>query len=586
MVEEQDGFHDLDDHFAKVLQQAYHFHKNNDLSNASKHYEQLLHLTSPPLVVYQNLISVYRIQKRFDEALSLASDAISTYGHQHSIYLNSGNILAEREQWTEAVQSYRASLSLDHSCLNSISGLQKSLRNLGLFYLAYRSTVIFFTNARKQIKGKVLPLLLDIVLEIKKKKIDDKATFDTLFQELYLNLQLYKPTALDSNFRLSLMLAQYYSFYDEFDSASKELLKARNILGELSSSSMLGKLTDHDFKVWHNSNWNSSLHFLKAGKFEMGWKLYEHGLAVEAQPKQRFQRAFSPLFTHSDIPIWEGESLTGKNILIYGEQAIGDTIMFSVLLHCLRDAKQIYFLAGQRLHDIYKHFFRSCHNLVAITRDEILSLGNSEFHFQLPIGSLPKFFLKSPITFSEPHFSLEPASTSSDLRAKYLSHADSPNPLIVGISWQGGIPGPRLNKKSMKLIDILRILYRPGFLFVSLQYGDDQPFLEQLSANHGFNVVHDDTIDPIKDFKGFLHQVNAVDCVLSVANTTVHAAGMLRKPTFTFVSNESDWRWIHPSIYQGCYWYPTVTAGYQDGQGRWDNAILESLSWLNDQKLQ
>ena len=141
-----------------------------------------------------------------------------------------------------------------------------------------------------------------------------------------------------------------------------------------------------------------------------------------------------------------------------------------------------------------------------------------------------------------------------------------------------------MEKKSINLIPLLRSLDVDGITFVSLQYGDDSAIVSKASSKTGVQVIHDDSMDPVSDFVGWLPQVAAVDCVLSVANTTVHAAAMLGKPTFCLVSNQSDWRWINPSIYEGNYWYKDVHCSYQSDNGDWDAALIDAKIWLKQQR--
>ena len=95
--------------------------------------------------------------------------------------------------------------------------------------------------------------------------------------------------------------------------------------------------------------------------------------------------------------------------------------------------------------------------------------------------------------------------------------------------------------------------------------------------------MHDKSIDALRDMDGWLSQVAAMDAVVSIANTTIHGAGGLGIPTLCLVSRQSDWRWIEPSIYQGCYWYPSVQAAYQSDQGEWEPALQDAKSWLDNQ---
>ena len=135
--------------------------------------------------------------------------------------------------------------------------------------------------------------------------------------------------------------------------------------------------------------------------------------------------------------------------------------------------------------------------------------------------------------------------------------------------------------KSLKLKELTPLLQRSEFRFVSLQYGDDAPHLERFHKLSGIEVLHDDTIDPHRDMDGWLCQVAAMDAVVSIANTTVHGAGGLGVPTLCLVSQQSDWRWINPEIYKGCYWYPSVDALYQDSNSNWKLALNEADQWLD-----
>ena len=78
----------------------------------------------------------------------------------------------------------------------------------------------------------------------------------------------------------------------------------------------------------------------------------------------------------------------------------------------------------------------------------------------------------------------------------------------------------------------------------------------------------------------WLDQVQAVDFVISIANTTIHGAGGLGKPTFCLLSTFADWRWIHPDVWK-------VVTGIllwmldQKKFNEWDQVISECNQWLS-----
>ena len=148
----------------------------------------------------------------------------------------------------------------------------------------------------------------------------------------------------------------------------------------------------HDFQnQWHTLSWNISIFLLRRGRLQEGWSLYDHGLRVHAEGKQRWQRSLSKPFTYTDLPFPDNLSdLTGKRLLLLGEQAIGDTMMFARLIEPLSDiCSHISFFPGKRLEDIFN---RSMPDIRILSVDDFASnkVTIDDYDYQLPIGSVPK----------------------------------------------------------------------------------------------------------------------------------------------------------------------------------------------------
>ena len=105
-------------------------------------------------------------------------------------------------------------------------------------------------------------------------------------------------------------------------------------------------------------SWNYSNVLLKHQFFERGWRLYDFGLISPAEGKQRWQRALAKPFSSTELPLWRGESLVGKRLLILDEQAIGDGMQFLTLVDTLiSEASHIDLLLSDRLIPIYTRSF-------------------------------------------------------------------------------------------------------------------------------------------------------------------------------------------------------------------------------------
>ena len=76
----------------------------------------------------------------------------------------------------------------------------------------------------------------------------------------------------------------------------------------------------------------------------------------------------------------------------------------------------------------------------------------------------------------------------------------------------------------------------------------------------------------------WLSQVECCDAVISIANTTIHGAGTIKKPTFCLQSRNSDWRWVDGLKHS--YWYETVSTHWQSRDGSWSEAIAEAKKWF------
>ena len=323
-------------------------------------------------------------------------------------------------------------------------------------------------------------------------------------------------------------------------------------------------------------NWNLGIKLLKQGRLKDGWRLYEHGLQVAASGPQRWQRSLKKPFTPKELPFWRGEPLRGKRLLLLGEQGIGDSMMFATLIPQLQnEGAQIALFPGDRLLKIYK---RSLPDVTVISSKELLEgyWKASDFDLQSPLGSICQHRFHKLSDYGPcSRFLRDDPILTAQLRQRY-----SDGRPLVGISWQGGGKANRIAMKSLKLKQLTPILQRSDCRFVSLQYGDDGPHLERYRKNSGIEVLHDDAIDPLKDMDGWLSQVAAMDAVISIANTTVHGAGGLGIPTVCLVSQQSDWRWIDPEVYEGCYWYPSVDALYQSRDSSWQQALSGVDNWL------
>lgn len=334
------------------------------------------------------------------------------------------------------------------------------------------------------------------------------------------------------------------------------------------------------------NSWNYGILYLKRQDFNNGWKLYEYGLRTPATGPQIWQRALPKPFNAKEIELWKGQVLTGKRLLLIEEQAIGDIMMFLTLLPSLiEEAGEIGLLLCDRLLPVYSRSFRRFidENKLRLWSYQNIrekKLKKEMYDYQSPIGSICQYRFTEISCYGKYMPILTPeVSLAERLRREYKMQGEFKN-RIVGVSWRGGGTGNRIQQKSLKTDDFMKILHSiEGIRFVSLQYGKCNDLIKSW-REQGVDVILDERINPLKDMDSWIAQVSACDAVISVANTTIHGAGGLGVPTMCLLGQTSDWRWLDSERVTRSYWYPSVGILREVKHGGWDNAIGEARKWL------
>ena len=270
-------------------------------------------------------------------------------------------------------------------------------------------------------------------------------------------------------------------------------------------------------------------------------ELYEHGLRTPCEGKQRWQRSLYKPFTLNKIQLWKGEKLKGKKILLLGEQGIGDSMMFITAITKLKDEGGIIsIIVPERLKNIYKRSLPDI-NIIGDKECRETEPKAKDYDYQCPLGSIVQHRYKRLEDFKGRKFSLiADKDRVNKLRKKYLGEKYGEKYPIIGISWQGGGTKERISDKSINLKELLLALKEFPIKLVSLQYGDDAEVVASHAKEHNIDFIDDENIQATKDMESWLNQVDACDAVISIANTTIHGAGGLNKPTICLLGNKVD----------------------------------------------
>ena len=193
---------------------------------------------------------------------------------------------------------------------------------------------------------------------------------------------------------------------------------------------------------------------LTAGRFAEGWHQYE------------FRWARPPLLdlrAGFNRPVWHGQDLRGKTIVLRAEQGFGDVIQF------VRYAPLVKALGATVLLQVRTGLERLADGFSGIDRvlDRDQGLPNFDFYINLP--SVPRVFGTdlASIPADVPYVSADVAAIE-----RWQPELGGRNRLKVGIAWAGSPPICATPKRSIALAALAPVWGVAGVTFVSLQKGD------------------------------------------------------------------------------------------------------------------
>lgn len=272
-------------------------------------------------------------------------------------------------------------------------------------------------------------------------------------------------------------------------------------------------------------------------------------------------------------PTWTGENLAGKTLLVWGEQAVGDELMFATMLAgAMADAGRVIVETEHRLQPLLARAFPDAE--VVVRRDPPSPrLLDPDIDFQIAMGDLGALLRPDLAAFQQgrPYLKADPARAQI-LRDRYGALAGG-RPRI-GISWRSGVERAG-NKRSLDAAALASLIGGADVWWLSLQYGDIAADLACLTAA-GVAPPHVDAgLDPLESLDDLAAQIAGLDMVVSVANTTVHMAGALGRPTLALLPHVADWRWRATG--ESCHWYPTVRLLRQPGASDWAPVVTRAV---------
>lgn len=269
-----------------------------------------------------------------------------------------------------------------------------------------------------------------------------------------------------------------------------------------------------------SSAFSLSMQLLARGAYAEAWPFYEG--------RRRQQGLYIPSIDH--LPEWRGEDLSGKRLVVLGEQGFGDQIQFARFLTMLPPNAGVTYVCSPPL-------TRLMQNRYARPTPGVVGAPPQEGDYWTLLGSLP---LRLGVTLE-----------------------NLPPPLPTPVVWRGGGVGA-----GGGVGVIAR--GRPSHTHDAHRSLDPASTARLLGL--GRDLAPEAT--GARDFADTALIVAGLDLVITVDTSVAHLAASMGAPTWVLLPRRGlDWRWLRDRA--DSPWYPTVRLFRQREAGDWASVLDE-----------
>ena len=318
--------------------------------------------------------------------------------------------------------------------------------------------------------------------------------------------------------------------------------------------------------------WNLALPLLALGDLEKGWEAYEWGRYLPEKSARREG------FSH--FPEWDGSPPTGKTMLVYAEQGVGDEVLFaSCLPDLLAEVDHCIIECDRRLASLYVRSFPTA-TVIGASRSEqswvaeIVKTGAVDA--EVPIGSLPRFLRRCLSDFPDRTAYLIPDPVQVEGWRTRLAGPE----LKVGITWRSRLTSGTRSRHYSRLEDWGAIFAVPGVRFVNLQYDDCAEELATVRKRFGVEVIAFPELDLMNDFEGVAALSASLDLIIAAGNAAGEIAAAIGRPVWRLEASGRHWTSLGTALFP---WHPRMRIFRQSQQGNWIEVldrIAETLRTL------
>jgi tetratricopeptide (TPR) repeat protein len=534
---------------------ALEFHEAGKYDHALDLYQLVKKISPKNIDAIRNIAAIYRVTDKYDLAL-LEYEYGEKLGFLDSIfYTNYANLLVQLGRYEEALSKASKALESNPQSLRSWSIVSECNQYLG----NYQQALIAINKAveidnHQDFKFRQIFLLLQIGKQFEAK--------DRLLEIMESGLDTLKLNLLAANvFQGTGEYELANSFYKkaiDHDPLNPETYLNRGVLkatildyeGAIDDTRKCIELDPENTEA----HFHLAIYLLTLGKFDEGWREYEWRM----HPNRKiFQKIVMPNYT---IPLWKGESLELKTILLMPEQGNGDQI------HFIRYAKWLKSLGAKVLVGSHPQLVTILETCPWV--DCVLGEGEPiEADYWIFTMSLP-FIAKTSIENipCEVPYLFGSKNKLTEWSERIGRRRRNPSKPLVGICWEGAASHIRNQYRSIQIEQFSTLIKNLNFEFIGIvrepgaksSYILDGVLIENLGVE-------------LQDFSDTAALIHHLDLLISIDSAPAHMAGAMNKRCWILLDSMPDFRWLLEG--DSSPWYPSVRLFRKKLNKGWEDVI-------------
>lgn len=474
------------------------------------------------------------------------------------VLYSAGLALQDRQLPKQAIKYYARALSVSPNSTSILSSLYYTLYILGKKGVLKQLVALVKSNPNPRAAINLGLIYSDLGNHSESaRQISRAITIDPSNHFPYSKMAIV--LLLAKNFtRAKIVLTRVLRIYPHWIEAKLNLAYLKELEGDLESSIYIYQDVLQKNPEINEARFNLAQCYLAVGEYNLGWALYE--ARWNANAILSIGQDFRLRRITSKKPTFSGQKCA--RLLIWGEQGLGDEIMFSsVIPETLESAREIIVRCDQRLVKIISRSFPS----ITVIPNSI-DIEDHDYDEQIAMGSLPAVYRKTEQDFLRVKSYLKPDRLNKNVdvsRIRERGHT------VIGLSWRS-VNRDNGNLRSINIGNLLRCFRGGDFSFINLQYDfkqqDRVDVSRSLEKNQRFYELPE--IDKLHDIEGVASLISHCDVVVSIGNTVGHLSGAIGTPTVILTPNTSNWRWR--SVGRRSLWYESVIIISKNTNNEWD----------------